>query len=70
MLSAYILMLLQVDLDTWIRHYNEKKDAQWKILFWKNGRSNIPGLNSDGQRVIVEQHLTDRRSMFVRLGSG
>jgi hypothetical protein len=38
MLSANILMLLQADLDTWIKHYNEEMTHSEKYRFGKPAR--------------------------------
>ena len=38
MLSVHILMLLEADLDTWIKHYNEEMTRSEKYRFGKPAR--------------------------------
>ncbi len=44
MLSAYILMLLQADLDTWIKHYNEEMTHSEKYSLGKPAKRTFPVL--------------------------
>ena len=53
MLSVYILMLLEADLDTWIRHYNGEKTHSGTCRFGKTVRQTF----QDSMPLVKEKIL-------------